>query len=242
MALAPTPLPDDDLEFYSDILLSLETRNDITAHLLLYAKADKTLETITGQYSIHNDDEQHGISRRVKALRKHWRELHKQFDDSVANYDFTTDFVYPPLVTTIPDGKLPSWKLQLNEERTEDSRKLHAAFIAQRLNSLSYFRTHPSATMAWVPADGNAWKETQRSKIESGDLHHSKRWTPLYKGWSLQIFDVPLSWVDPDADEATREKREEEISFDHAWTRRSLSMRAEERNGRRASRIDLKFT
>lgn len=222
MTLLPTPLPDDDLQFCSDVLLSLETRKDITARVLMYAPVYKTLPHI--RHTVPGDDESFDIVRRAKALSKHWKQLKQQFRDTFDEWDSTADLAYPPLVTSMPDGKPTSWKLQLDEQRVEEARKLHSYFKSKRLHALSYFRDHRPTPMAWVPADGAAWKETARDKIESGDLYHSKRWSPLYGG--LDVQHVPLSWKDPDADEATLEKREEDRAFYYdSWLDKIRDMR-----------------
>jgi hypothetical protein len=223
MTLLPCPLPDDDVGFCSDILLSLETRDDITAQVLVHASVDKAVLCVgntTAKGSPMAD-----FATRAKALQKHWQELDKRFRDSTDPYDVTADAAYPPLMTTMPEGKPPSWKLELDEHRAEEARRLYAAFKARRLNALSYFRIHRPRPMGWAPVNGDAWRETERSKIESGELYHSKSWTPMYMSWNLQSFDVPYDWKDPSADESILREREEEQSFFSTWIRRMNQMR-----------------
>ncbi|KAH8655828.1 hypothetical protein BX600DRAFT_470383 [Xylariales sp. PMI_506] len=235
MTLLPTPLPGDDIEFCSDILLSFETRSDITKRVIEYTEADKVIALMSDRRSrectIPNDEEQFNILKRAQALNKHWKELGHKFHKTSDPFDGSADVAYPPLVTLteLPEGKKPpSWKLELNAERAQEADKLHASFRAQRLHGLSYFRTKRPVPMGWAPVKGaDAWQQTERAKIESGDLWNSRRWIPIYRSWWLQKFDVPFSWKDPDADEATLEQRKEDAEFGNQWTRKKNEMRDE---------------
>ena len=54
MILSPAPLPDDDLELCSDILLSLETRDDITTRVLENTLADEIISNISLDQGVFN--------------------------------------------------------------------------------------------------------------------------------------------------------------------------------------------
>lgn len=51
----PTPLPEDDLQYYSDLLRSLETRTDITQRVLLEVNMHMTLYAIATRAHIEHD-------------------------------------------------------------------------------------------------------------------------------------------------------------------------------------------
>ncbi|KAH8883356.1 hypothetical protein GQ53DRAFT_753022 [Thozetella sp. PMI_491] len=225
--LHPTPLPEDDLDFCSDLLLSLETRDDITSRVIGYADADSNLSQISSPP--HGDPS--GLAERTKALRAHWSRLRTEFSETrktSKDVDPYADVAYPPLVTSLPAGKPEGWRLQLDEHHAEEANRLHAAWRSRRVHALAYFSDYPPQPMGWIPLNDDAWTKTDRNKISAGDLYHSSDWEPMYMGFEMQLIDIPFEWKHPD--EKEQEAQESALEFHIQWMdkMRQMSKQREE--------------
>lgn len=227
--IVPTPLPNDNLELCSDILLSLETRDDISSQVLQYALVNVTLSAISQTCLIQNDSQFHIIDR-VKALLQYWKDLARAFRESTNDGNVTTEELFPAFLTTLPAGKPESWKLTLDEQQAEGAEKQFTWFKLSRLHGLSYFRLHRPRPMGWAPVNERSWDETDRAKIEAGDLYHSRKWKPIYMDWELQRMDVPWDWKNPEWDEKTAEEYSASKMIYFARSQKTSEMRAAREN------------
>jgi hypothetical protein len=223
MTLCPSPLPEDDLQLCSDMLLSLETRDDLTTRVFFSAPADKIIARIVSSCQIPDEDEFNILSR-IKALAEYWSEQGDKFRQNAKDAIPRSGSTFPPFLISLPVEKGPAWKFELNVERQEEAQKLYMAQKAVRAHHLSYFRLHPPAPMGWSPS-GDALKSTPRQKMATGDLYDSPLWEPIYMDWALQCFDVPFNWKNPEEGAMTTEELNSARDFNSEWKRKKLVMK-----------------
>ena len=224
MALSPAPLPDDDLELCSDILLSLETRDDITTRVLENTLADEMISNIS-QLAANPDDSHLNLVIRAGSLERHWKAISHTFRDSDSVRDRTVDNIYPPFLTVLPDNKPESWKLKLTNEQADEAGKLYAAYKCKKSRALSYFRLNPPQPMAWTPRDSDAWNDISGADGHAVSLYHRSDWTPIYMSWGLQVVDVPLRWRHPDSGEEEVQEYHNAVKFNSSWLQKKIQMR-----------------
>ena len=224
MILSPAPLPDDDLELCSDILLSLETRDDITTRVLENTLADEIISNIS-QLAANPHDPQLNLVVRAGALERHWKATSHRFRDSESVRDLTVDNTYPPFLTVLPANKPASWKLKLTDEQADEASKLYTAYKCKKSRALSYFRLHPPQPMAWTPRDSDAWNEINGAGTQTTSLYHRSDWTPIYMSWNLQAVDVPIGWRHPDAGDEEVQEYQDAVQFNSSWLQKRLRMR-----------------
>lgn len=173
-----------DFSCVSDLLLSLESRNDITKLILEYSLFKPALRLLAREktFSEINDLK---IASRATALQKHWEKT--SLDHSWSSQDVA----YPPLLSALPN-KPKDWKLQLTEMAMEDAERYYHALKTQRKYAYRCFQAKPPKPMAWAPQSGDAWAKTARIKVKSGDLIHSRDWSPVWMGFEFASIDVML--------------------------------------------------
>ncbi|KAL2014844.1 hypothetical protein VTN00DRAFT_2369 [Thermoascus crustaceus] len=110
--LLPTPLPEDDLQCYSDLLRSLETRTDLTQRIFLEVDVRRTISAIAQDIYMEDDTTTYGIKERALALMKYWNQHMR--DSSIENPPFE-DRPVPPFKSD--GGDDDAWTLRLTEEQ-----------------------------------------------------------------------------------------------------------------------------
>jgi hypothetical protein len=64
------PGPDEDLQIMSDYLLSLETRDDLTAHVLRQTEACSEMRSLSGR--LFGGETGYDVKSRAIALKERW--------------------------------------------------------------------------------------------------------------------------------------------------------------------------
>lgn len=169
----------------SDLLLSLETRDDITELVLEYTSYDFALRNLAKMVKGTPEIDTLNIGSRATALKQHWENTRRDRSNG------PEDIVYPPLLSSAPD-KPKDWKLELTEKGREEAERYYNAIKTQRTYAYRYWQTKPPTPMGWAPKTGDSWAKTARAKVEAGDLFHSREWTPLWGGFDLASMDLML--------------------------------------------------
>jgi hypothetical protein len=205
----PTSLPEeDDYEFLSKLMASLETRGDISWSTLDESGVASTMSAIAnrrGEFA----REPFRLTGRFWKLSEHWSKLQAEAGKpekwEVEHY---TTFVPPLLKKTGLDGEGPAGTDVgltgiLSEEQKEKMEESYSDWKTDRDLKVAYLKTHPPKPMAWVPLpktnDGKraAWEEVVDGDLEAGKrvvderLVDSPRWKPIYR--DLMLEDIPMS-------------------------------------------------
>lgn len=193
--LTPTPLPEDDLQLMSDYLLSLETRDDLTVHVLQQTNARSEIAVVSR--ILLKDDIKDNFKSRATALENHWRKA----ESSVSGSDpevILADHPVPPLETALPDDKPAGWKLKLGETQEAEVQREYDLFKMEKNRCVKYWtNVKPPKPMGWAPASGEAWQKVPRADIENGDLYFTPYFSPLWMSYGLAQMDA-MFWSDPD--------------------------------------------
>ncbi|KAH6714693.1 hypothetical protein BKA61DRAFT_735062 [Leptodontidium sp. MPI-SDFR-AT-0119] len=204
--LTPTPLPEDDLELMSDYLLSMETRDDLTALVLKQTEAESAINMVSR--ILLKDDTKYNFKSRAEALLKHWYKLRS----SILKYtpeEMLADRPLAPFKTDLPDDKPAEWKLDLGEARTAEAQRQLELLKMEKNRCVKYWTTvKPPRVMGWAPVDGEAWKKVSRTDLENGNLFFSPYFSPIWESYGLAQMDA-MFWTDPDQtpeEEAEHEK------------------------------------
>jgi hypothetical protein len=207
----PTPTNASELECYSDMILSLETRTDLTNLVLKFTEIENALIRV-GRLKL--EDDSHNLAKRANSLKRHWGDIR-----NAALKGTREDLVFPPFVATLPAGKPPGWKLELSDKATEEAEKLYAAKKSQLDYGGSYFSVNPPRPIGWVPLNDKAWSQTNRAKIDAGDLFHSKNWSPIYESFGLACIDMTFAkWEHPAWDEEQKLSHKELKQYSRDWS------------------------
>lgn len=171
-----------DVSCISELLLSLETRDDITKLVLEYTSFELALRRLANEKDFPENDALK-IAARATALKQHWEKARQDHANG------PQDVAYPPLLSAVPD-KPKDWKLELSDKAREEAERYYHALKTQRKYAQRCFQAKPPMPMAWVPQGGDAWAKTARAKVESGDLFHSRHWAPVWMSFDLASIDV----------------------------------------------------
>jgi hypothetical protein len=192
----PSPLPDDDLELMSDFLLSMETRWDLTSHVLEQTEAREVMMFLANAPE-NKETSRFDFKARVSALLQYWDNLSLQ-RSKLSPAEALADTPIPPLKKEPPPEKTSDWKLRLTEDQARAAQEDYELFKDEKLYMLKYYKANPPQPMGWSPKDGDAWKTADRAQLETGDLYDNPNFQPMYPGWHLQSMDA-LLWIDSDA-------------------------------------------
>lgn len=221
--LLPTSLPDDDYEFLSKLLRSLETRVDISWTTLYETGVDRTVSAIAnrprGEYFA---PEPFGLVERFERLHAHWSRLDRE-EGKPERWKVEHDTVFlPPLIKARGlDGgaaeESGGLEASLSNEQRGEMEERYAEWKKDRDRKVSYLKDHPPTPMAWFPVSRQeggiraAWDEVMDGGVvEAGKrvaerlLVASPRWKPMYR--SLMTERVPIGWRTPGEEEMTREE------------------------------------
>lgn len=188
-------MPDDDLQLMSDYLLSLETRDDITAHVLQLTEAKSNIGVVTRMQL--EDDTAYEFKSRAKALEKYWGSAVFLFSEHTAE-EILADRPIAPFKTELPEDKPAGWKLDLGETRAAEAQRQLELENLHKNQCIKYWTTvKPPKPIAWVPADGTAWTKVPRADIENGDLFFTPYFKPIWESYGMASMDASF-WTDPD--------------------------------------------
>jgi hypothetical protein len=219
----PTSLPEeDDYEFLSKLLRSLETREDISWTTLLETGADRTVMAIANR---HQDfaAEPFQLTERFKELDAHWDRL-KREDSKPEQWEIEHDTTFLPALLKAreldgegaveTDGGLTEG---LSDDQREKMEERYAEWRKNRDRLVSYLKIHPPRPIAWAPLPKEevgrraAWEEVMEGGVvEDGKqvaesvVAASPNWKPIYR--SLDTEDVPIGWLTPGEKEMTPEE------------------------------------
>lgn len=221
--LWPTSLPDDNFELYSAALRSVETRQDLTWLVVQESEIQIRVRNIAARTDRHRykrnpiPDEPFNLSGRAQTLRDHWANL-----ESSAPYRWEAAFdtvLIPPLLENGDDGHdTPSaTPISLTAEKQVEVDLDYVDYLRARNNKVAYFKRTPPNPMAWNPSnrDTESVKEAWASiggavpsrHLSSKELQASGHFVPMYR--SLNLEDVPILYVDPDAPEMSADEKQE---------------------------------
>jgi hypothetical protein len=193
--LTPTPLPDDDLQLMSDYLLSMETRDDLTALVLQQTDAKSTINMVSR--ILLKDDTKYNFKSRAEALLKHWSKIRPSTLKDTPE-KMLADRPVAPFKTDLPDDKLAGWKLDLGETRTAEAQRQLELLNIEKNRCIKYWTTvKPPRVVGWAPVDGEAWKKVPRADLENGDLFFTPYFKPIWESYGLARMDASY-WTDPD--------------------------------------------
>jgi hypothetical protein len=224
----PTSLPEeDDYEFLSRLLRSLETRDDISWTTLHETGAERTIMAIANRRR-YFAAEPFGLTARFAKLHEHWYRLQRE-EGKPERWEAEHDTTFlPPLLKTRGldgEGAVDSStrggvaELLLSAEQREEVDERYAEWRKDRDRKVSYLKIHPPAPIAWVPLpkkEGGiraAWDEAmQGGAVEAGKrvadrlLVASPKWKPIYGDLLAEM--VPIGWMAPGEEEMTSEELE----------------------------------
>jgi len=215
-------LPDDDLQLMSDYLLSLETRDDLTAHVLEQTAARTKIGVVSR--ILLKDDTRYDFKSRATALEQHWRSIELLISKSTPE-EILADRLVAPLKTELPDDKPAGWKLDLGETRAAEAQRQLELLNIEKNRCIKYWTTvKPPRPIGWAPADGKAWQRVPRADLEKGNLFFTPYFKPIWESYSLATMDASF-WTDPDNTPEEEAKYEKHKSEKHELTSLSLEMR-----------------
>ncbi|KAG8158637.1 hypothetical protein KVR01_011759 [Diaporthe batatas] len=188
LLLSKTTAPDNgtgDVSCISKLLASLETRHDITKLVLEYTEYERALRHLEDFVKDTPEIDTLNIGPRATALKQHWANIRAQDESSGPQ-----DVAYPPLLWPAPNAM--SLKVEFTAKGKEEAKKYYRALKTEREYYYRCFQASPPMPMGWAPKDEDAWAKTARDKVESGDLFHSRHWTPLWEGFGLASIGVMI--------------------------------------------------
>ncbi|KAE9376009.1 hypothetical protein N431DRAFT_556289 [Stipitochalara longipes BDJ] len=193
--LTPTPLPDDDLQLMSDYILSLETRDDLTVHVIKQTDAKSKINVVSR--ILLKDDTKYDFKSRATALGKHWSSIELSFSKNTPE-EILADRPIAPVKMELPVDKPAGWKLDLGEIRAAEAQRQLELLNIHKNRCIKYWTTvKPPKPIGWVPADGNAWKKVPRADLEKGDLFFTPYFKPIWESYDMASMDASF-WTDPD--------------------------------------------
>lgn len=228
--LLPTSLPDDDYALFSDLLRSLETRQDLTWLVMQETRVDRVIMATAnrgGSLRSAIPDEPHDLQARVVALHRHWSALQREPDHPERwSPEFDTASV-PPLLGAKALGDSPDatqlFHLTLDPEQAAEADKKYAEYRSRRDWKVSYLKRNPPTPLAWapVPQESAELKSTWESIFTDGiveagrqvlatKLTKNPKFKPIYR--DLLTERVPYDWVNPEIPAV--EKTDEELLED----------------------------
>jgi hypothetical protein len=229
----PSPLPGDDLELMSDFLLSLETRDDLTSHVLEQTDPRGVMIAIGNNREIGNDSKYDFIQRALKLL-SYWDDLEMK-RSKLSPVATLADTQILPFKESLPDGKASSWKLVLNEEQMHEAQIDYDVLVKKKRHAMKYFKINPPRPMAWSPKNGDAWQTVDRARLGKGDLYDNPNFKPMYRSWDSASLKASW-WEDP---EATAEELKEQMESIELSLERS-TQKLDRHKEREAKRIQMK--
>jgi hypothetical protein len=193
--LSPITLPDDDYHLFSDLLHSLETRDDITWRVFFETDIWSTISAAANRGGYHEllADEPFWINERSKALNRHWGHLYRSPERWEEDSD--TVCVAPLLLPNsfgegarkladeivVSDGEIevgkldPGFKLTLTPEQEALATRTYNQWLESFDRRVSWLKDHPPRPREWVPAPKpvtgirNAWNMLfPDGRIEAG--------------------------------------------------------------------------
>ncbi|PQE17436.1 hypothetical protein CJF32_00008669 [Rutstroemia sp. NJR-2017a WRK4] len=220
--LTPTPLPDDDLQLLSDYLLSLETRDDLTVHVLRQTEA-KSKISVVSRIRL-NDDTRYNFKSRATALEKHWSSI-ESFTSKSTPKEMLADRPVAPISIELPDDKPAGWKLDLGETRAAEAQRRLELNNIWKNRCIKYWTTvKPPRTIGWAPLSGDAWKKVPRADLENGDLFFTPYFIPIWESFGLASMDASF-WTDPSNTPEEEDEYRKHMSERSELTTLSLAMR-----------------
>lgn len=206
----------------SDYLLSLETRDDLTAHVLEQTAARSKINVVSR--ILLTDDTKYDFKSRATVLGKHWSSIESSVSKNTPE-EILADRHIAPVKTELPDDKPAGWKLDLGETRAAEAQRQLELLNIEKNRCIKYWTTvKPPKPIGWVPVDGEAWKKVPRADLEKGDLFFSPYFTPIWESSSLATMDASF-WTDPDNTPEEEAEYQKNKSEKHELTMLSLEMR-----------------
>jgi hypothetical protein len=206
----------------SDYLLSLETRGDLTAHVLQQTDARSEISVISR--ILLNDDTMYNFKSRATTLQKHWSSIELLISKK-APEEILADLRVEPVKMELPDDKPAGWKLDLGKTRAIEAQRQLELLNIEKSRCIKYWTTvKPPKPIGWVPADGDAWKKVPRTDLEKGDLFFTPYFKPIWESYSLATLDASF-WADPDNTPEEEAEYQKHKSEKHELTMLSLEMR-----------------
>lgn len=206
----------------SDYLLSLETRDDLTAHVLQQTAARSGISVISR--ILLKDDTRYNFKSRATALGKHWSSIELLISKSTPE-EMLADRLVAPVKTKLPDDKPAGWKLDLGETRAAEAQRQLELLNMEKNRCIKYWTTvKPPKPIGWAPADGDAWKKVPRADLEKGDLFFTPYFKPIWESYSLANMDASF-WTDLSNTPEEEAEYQKHMSEKHELTVLSLKMR-----------------
>ncbi|TDZ99666.1 hypothetical protein C8034_v000005 [Colletotrichum sidae] len=211
--LLPTSLPEDDYDTYSDLLRSLEGREDLTWLVIQETRIDRTVSAIANRGGLNSPipDEPHDLQERVKRLHDHWWAL-SSARDKPDRWEERFDTTYLPSLLTAQalegSQRAKGFKLKLTPDQKFQAEAKYEAYRRTRDRAVSYLKNHPPKPMAWAPiqTEPEAKRGIWETVFQDGLLHAGRKvfgkqmvdnplFKPVYR--DLTTERIPYDWVDP---------------------------------------------
>lgn len=174
----------------SDYILSLETREDLTAHILKQTAAESRISVISR--ILMKEDTRYDFKLRATALENYWHSIESLIFKGTPEEMLLDRSVAP--VKTEPAG----WKLDLGETRAAEAHRQLELLKIEKNRCIKYWTTvKRPMPIAWTPVDREAWKKVSRADLENGDLYFSPYFKPRWESYGMACLDAGL-WTDPD--------------------------------------------
>ncbi|KAB5583397.1 hypothetical protein GE09DRAFT_300548 [Coniochaeta sp. 2T2.1] len=229
-AFLPTSVPEEeDYEFLSKLVRSLETRDDISWTTMNEHEIDATVSAITNRREGGDfAPEPFGLTDRFKKLSDHWYKLKsdaRKPDAWEARHDTT---FLPPLLKTrgldASEGAVveadSGVTAMLTDEQRREMEESYLDWRTRRDRMVSYLKNHPPTPRAWFPVakttEGKraAWDDVMEGRVlKAGQavadrlLVASPKWKPWYS--SLISTKIPIGWRKPGEPEMTEEESQQ---------------------------------
>ncbi|KAB5585726.1 hypothetical protein GE09DRAFT_35211 [Coniochaeta sp. 2T2.1] len=226
-AFLPTSVPEeDDYEFLSKLVRSLETRDDISWTTMNEHEIDATISAIANRREGGDfAPEPFGLTERFKKLHDHWYRL-KSDENKPDAWEARHDTTFlPPLLkargldgdegaAVEADGGVTA---MLNDEQRHEMVESYAEWRTRRDRMVSYLKIHPPTPTAWFSVSRTtegkraAWDDVMEGRVlKAGQavadrlLVASPKWKPWYT--SLVLTNIPIGWRKPGEPEMTEEE------------------------------------
>jgi hypothetical protein len=206
----------------SDYLLSLETRDDLTVHVLRQTEARTQINLV--RRILLKDDTKYNFKSRATALEKHWSNIESLKSESTPQ-EMLADRPVAPLKTELPDDKPAGWKLDLGETRAAEAQRELELNNIWKNRCIKYWTTvEPPRTIGWAPLDGDAWNKVPRADLEKGDLFFTPYFRPIWESFDMASMDAAF-WTDPSNTPEEEDEYRKHRSERSELTTLSLEMR-----------------
>jgi hypothetical protein len=237
--LYPATLPGDDLQHFSDLIRSIETRTNMSWRVFYETKlALRVAMAASREYLPFSTvtEEPFQMQTRLMALALHWVNITTKMDRPGIWEEQSATIFLPPLLPKSSLGEQDQgqvdrhiagdFKLVLSPEQDAKARAAYTRWRGLHDRAASYFQAHPPTPSQWevstrsnalVHREEDSDDEPLRAKYAEG-----KMWVPIYK--PVNFLDLPAEVWEPRDDQVSEWLAETKAHEDAMDQRRERQM------------------